>query len=599
MQFNLNMIEPILSLAISIQSNPGIYALLLGSGLSRSAGIPTGWDIVLDLVRKLARLLGEDCEPSPDQWYRTKYGEEPDYSKLLNEIAKSPAERQQLLRSYFEPSEEEREQGLKAPTAAHRAIAEMVSQGYIKVILTTNFDRLMEKALEEVGVAPTVISSSDHIRGTLPLVHTKCTLIKINGDYLDTRIKNTPAELAAYDELWSGLLDRVFDEYGLVIAGWSALWDTALRAAIERCSSHRFTTFWAARDKVDGLAKELLERRRGVLIEIDGADSFFQKLAEKVSSLDEINRPHPVSAQVAVATLKRYLPEDRHRIRARDLVLDEAKRLRVELASERFPVDVSQPSPEDLTSRMQQYEALTEPLLSLFITGGYWGETQHESIWSDCVGLIADYNRIRSGISGYLNLRDYPALLLTYGGGIAAVAAKKYGNLASLLVRPSSENPSFQREEPLAYLLNADVIISREIAQEIIDPGKRNYTPAHDYLALVLREPMRDILLRDAQFDICFDRFEYLWTLLHIDLRVQLSSSSRWVIGRYLWRDQKHYDFKETIREQLYREMDEAGEGWPGLKAGLFGGSLERLQQARKELDEAWSRLRQSLGIAW
>lgn len=591
------MVEPILSLAIALQSDPGVYALLLGSGLSRSAGIPTGWEIVLDLIRKLARLTGEDCEPRPEEWYRTKFGEAPDYSKLLDGIAKSPAERQQLLRGYFEPNEEEREQGLKEPTPAHRAIADLVSRGYVRVILTTNFDRLLEKALDEVSVNPTVISSADHARGTRPMAHTKCTIIKIHGDYLDTRIKNTPDELAEYDETLNGLLDRVFDEYGLVVAGWSALWDTALRAAIERCPNHRFTTFWAARGKVEDGARGLIERRRAVLVNIEGADSFFQSLSEKVTSLEQISGPHPLSAQVAAATLKRYLSEDRHRIRARDLVVEETKRLHAELSPERFPVDVAKPSQDDLILRMKQYEALTETLLSLFIAGGYWGEPQHEPIWTDCVGLIADHDRVRSGIQGYLNLREYPALLLIYGGGMAAIAANKYGNLAALLVRPGGENPSLQREEPLAFLLNADVIISRDAAQNILAPGKRNYTPTSDYLATVLRDPLRNLLPRDAQFDNCFDRLEYLWTLTHVDLRSQFKTSSRWVIGRFLWSDEKHYDFKETVLEQLYREMDEAGENWPGLKAGLFGGSLERLQQARKEFDESRSRLRQDLGV--
>ena len=34
-----NMIEPIHSLAFSIQSNPGVYAVLIGSGVSRAAGV--------------------------------------------------------------------------------------------------------------------------------------------------------------------------------------------------------------------------------------------------------------------------------------------------------------------------------------------------------------------------------------------------------------------------------------------------------------------------------------------------------------------------------------------------------------------------------
>lgn len=47
-------IEPELKLAIALHSSPGVYALLLGSGLSSAAGVPTGWQVTLDLIRKLA-----------------------------------------------------------------------------------------------------------------------------------------------------------------------------------------------------------------------------------------------------------------------------------------------------------------------------------------------------------------------------------------------------------------------------------------------------------------------------------------------------------------------------------------------------------------
>jgi len=154
-------VEPIISLAFAMQSNKGVYALLLGSGVSRSAGIPTGWEMVLDLIRKMAKLAGADCEPDPPAWYAQEFGEEADYGKLLNEVAKLRSERQGLLRAYFEPTAEDREDGLKLPRDAHRAIAELVQGGYVRVIITTNFDRLIEPALEEIGIIPTVISTAD------------------------------------------------------------------------------------------------------------------------------------------------------------------------------------------------------------------------------------------------------------------------------------------------------------------------------------------------------------------------------------------------------------------------------------------------------
>ena len=222
------MIDPTQSLAFSMQANPGVYALLLGSGISRAAGIPTGWEITLDLIRRLASMKNESCEPTPELWYQHKYGIEPDYSDLLDQLAKTPAERQQLLRSYLDPNEQELEEGLKQPTLAHRAIAELAARGYIRVVVTTNFDRLLESAMQETGITPTLLSSADQIKGALPLIHTRCCIFKVHGDYLDTRIRNTQPELSQYPEEFDTYLDRIFDEFGLVVCGWSATWDTAL-----------------------------------------------------------------------------------------------------------------------------------------------------------------------------------------------------------------------------------------------------------------------------------------------------------------------------------------------------------------------------------
>src|SRR5690349_16693084 len=105
------MIDPILSLALSMHHNKSVHALLLGSGISRSAGIPTGWEVNVDLIRQLAHIKGETCDPDPATWFTITFNEEPNYSTLLDAIAKSPTERNQILKKYFESSEEERSQG--------------------------------------------------------------------------------------------------------------------------------------------------------------------------------------------------------------------------------------------------------------------------------------------------------------------------------------------------------------------------------------------------------------------------------------------------------------------------------------------------------
>ena len=61
------MIDPMVSLAFALHSNRGAYAALVGSGVSVGAGFPTGWQVVLDLISKVARVLGKDPEKSETQ----------------------------------------------------------------------------------------------------------------------------------------------------------------------------------------------------------------------------------------------------------------------------------------------------------------------------------------------------------------------------------------------------------------------------------------------------------------------------------------------------------------------------------------------------
>jgi len=112
------MIDPLTSLAFAIYSNPGVYALLLGSGVSRSAKIPTGWEVTLDLIKQVAAIEQAESAPDPAAWWEETHGVAPDYSAILGAIAKSPAERQQILKRYFEPDEEEWAEGSKMPMPA-------------------------------------------------------------------------------------------------------------------------------------------------------------------------------------------------------------------------------------------------------------------------------------------------------------------------------------------------------------------------------------------------------------------------------------------------------------------------------------------------
>src|SRR5215212_1143383 len=101
------MIDPLTSLAFSLYENRGIYALLIGSGVSRAAQIPTGWEITLDLVRRVAALQGVMDQPDWSAWHRDAYGKDPSYSELLDQLSTTPDERRSILHNYIEPTAED------------------------------------------------------------------------------------------------------------------------------------------------------------------------------------------------------------------------------------------------------------------------------------------------------------------------------------------------------------------------------------------------------------------------------------------------------------------------------------------------------------
>jgi hypothetical protein len=575
------MLDSLTSLAFSVYSGKGVHALLLGSGISMSSGIPTGWDIVLDLIRRVAMVEDKVCGNDAAAWYLDNYKKQPDYSELLQMTALAPAERRQLLSGYFEPNDQEREEGKKVPTGAHRAIASLVANGYVRVIVTTNFDRLMERALEEAGVIPTVIASTDSVLGARPLAHSKCTLIKVHGDYLDTRLKNTPEEIGKYDEPMNRLLDQVFDEYGLIVCGWSADWDVALRAAIERCSNRRYTMYWSAYREVTGVAQQLCQMRDAQMIKGMDADTFFMKLSEKVAALKELDAQHPLSARMAVASLKRYLPDDKDRIRIHDLVMGESETVANALFTQLG-------SPGERLS-LAQYESHLETLLALLAAGGYWGRAAHKKLWLRCFQqLVTPRSGPFPGLASPMDF--YPAYISLYAHGIAAVAGDRTSNLANILANAKTKTINGDDVSLIYKIVMTLRGPELDSAIQQSNPSYQTHSlPTSRYLFERLREPLREWLPEGSRYEEYFCRFEYLVGLVVSELRQKKGGSFGASMGLYMTRAElpKYYD----------NEITKYKERWPFLRAGLFDGSLDRLKETKAGFDLSASRQAYQAGL--
>lgn len=575
---------PELSMAFAIQSSPGVYALLLGSGVSRAARIPTGWEVVLDLVRKLAAAQGADCEPDPAAWFQGQYGEEPGYSRLLDALAKTPAERAQILRAYFEPSEEERRDGAKSPTKAHRAIARLVSSGHIRVILTTNFDRLMERALEEVGVAPTIISTPDQVEGAVPLAHMKCCVIKLHGDYLDTRILNTPEELASYAPQVDRLLDQVFDEYGLVACGWSADWDEALRRAMERAPSRRFSTFLAARGPLGERAAALVARRGGQHVPISDADSFFENVEQRVRAIEEFSQPHPLSVKAAVAACKRYLASPTtSRIQLADLIGDESRRVCKELQQERLFNTSEAVNTGTVTARVRLYEGICRTLCAIAFHVGRWGDRGAvQQVASAQRRLYGTRNS--QGVTLWLAYQGYPVTLLTYAALLGASTQGRCDAIAPLL---TNELEREHRQPIPAVSVAPPFCLLRDDPQRwgrLLDGYDRRHAPLNDWLAEHLWSDFGDEFDSRVDYDTRFDWVEVVLAIANHKLHPPVINAQFHPPGRFGYRTQS----RERVLQQLKTSLATEGERSSYVSSGLFGNTAAEAEQAVATF-EAWA----------
>lgn len=584
------MIDRLLSLAMSMHSGKGIYALLLGSGVSKSAGIPTGWEIVLDLIGRLAALKGESAEPDPEAWYASLTGVAPDYSDILDEVTKSSAERAQLLRSYFEPTEEERQNGQKLPTAAHRAIASLVAKGYVRVIVTTNFDRLLEQALADVGVQASVISTPDAVKGAMPITHSLCTVIKVHGDYLDSRLKNTRDELSVYDDALNHLLDRVFDEFGLIVSGWSVEWDVALRSAFERISAHRFGTYWTTLGRPGPSAEKLIALRRASTVVISDADSFFRELADRIQAIEQFSLTDPVSSRVTVSRLKRYLPDSSQQINLHDLLISETERVFKAVRGDRYSTNVNV-TYEDLRHRLAAYESDLSVLLPLMICGGYWAQPGQVTYFLQCVKRLADQATSGAGRAAAIELRAYPALVLLYGAGIACLARGNYsflGDAFNLKLRDWNGD-----EVPIVKALNGMRVMKLGDQRNL--PGYENHTtPLSEHLFTVLREPLREYAPDDLAYDEAFDWFEYILALVYCDQTTgpqelaDLRAKGQWSIwapwGRFVWKG-LHADVATVRQKADLRKGQPVPPHIGALLGHGFFGSEERYVDLKRGFD--------------
>ena len=538
---------------------PGVFALLLGSGVSRGAGVLTGWEVVSHLIPQIAAMRKEGCGSDPAQWYRGCFGDEPSYSEILKKLGPTPADRKSILKRYFEATEEEREQGLKQPSEAHLAIAELVAHGYVKVIITTNFDRLIENALSQAGVEPVVLSTDEDFANAEPLAHMRCCVIKLHGDYLDPDTLNTEEELKNYDDEKRLFLERAIADYGLVVCGWSADWDEALRVAMASNVSQHYSTYWHVFREASKFSEDCISSRSARKIEWGTADELFSRLRDHVLALEEYAQQPHENVGLATATFKRLLAEDRYRIRLHDYTKDLVQEVS-EAATQITPPSLINEAPnlQSVEPRREQLESVSAKLVNCAFIAGQWLEPEHVDMWHLAFRRIAYRETGQYNVSEWHRLRVYPAMLTLHAFCMGAILGNRYESLSEILHLTVKEIP---------YYDNRVAAIP-----EYVHSGLNRH-----YEHLQLHEHVYDFEFKsilDANYVV--DQFETLHAeseILQILAQSPLSTKPQaWrPVGRFVRRQSLRSDVVDRIRSSIETLRSES----PYVKSGLFGDSSE------------------------
>lgn len=361
-------IDPMGALASSLHASRRLYAFLIGSGMSRAAGQPSAWAILDELIMAYAATQNVELREShlrPTEWWEQTTREPADYSRVLAHLEPAPAGRQHRLATYFTDA---------TPSVAHQHLATLCSAGMVQVILTTNFDRLIEDSLTDHQVPYQVITHSNS-KGMLPLVRGLVTVIKINGDYLSLSMKNTKLELDTYPRAFARLLQDILRDFGLIVVGWSGQWDTALRTLLKTSAARNYPLYWISyHGDLSREARELLDSRGAAYpIAAKGANDFFTDLSSRLDALDRMERRRTSKARA----LRHggQFPPDRFNPPIEEL---RENRLWIRTASSLGPAEADEtgyidPEERDLIREALNKAQITGHLRSLSIVGSVFG----------------------------------------------------------------------------------------------------------------------------------------------------------------------------------------------------------------------------------
>lgn len=269
----------------------------LGAGASAAAGMPTASQMIWEFKRLIycteqsvsIRTCADLSDPLLQARLQQYFDGEGGYPRrdASDEYAQ-----------YFErahPREDDRRRYLEdrvraaAPSYGHYALAALLAAGRVRIVWTTNMDRVLEDAHVQFAGTTTALTVASLDSGKIALRVLReerwPMLGKVHGDYQSSRLKNVAAELREQDAHIREALVESCRRFGLVVVGYSGRDDSvmdALDAAVADGKGYPQGLFWIHRSdaqpspRVDNLIG--VARATGIEAEFIQAETFDEVL---------------------------------------------------------------------------------------------------------------------------------------------------------------------------------------------------------------------------------------------------------------------------------------------------------------------------------
>ncbi|WP_235579593.1 MULTISPECIES: toll/interleukin-1 receptor domain-containing protein [unclassified Rhodococcus (in: high G+C Gram-positive bacteria)] len=326
---------------------------------------------------------------------------------------------------------------------------------------------------------------------------------------------------------------------------------------------------------------------------------------------------------------KSLILEPRKRIELNDLVQAETQRILTELKSPgRFPTSFPAGT-EDVdyavAATAEDYWKLVEPLCwSIQIAARYSESAEQLTPWIRAMTALHSYgNEQVSGSSALIKLRLVPLLACVVTAAVAAVGDERWTNVRALLVdcsvkirygdartEPISESVDFYAPftdagqlapSALAYAADGDTYTVQTALDAMRrdrqnSPLPRRLQPVADWMFEIMKPLFVEQFPGNDAYEEAFEQAETMLGLITQDsitnfkaLHPELTwlGGTRW-FGRATWRN-RHSDSPPVA--EFAERLTTDGHLYAPLRAGLFGGQIERAREAANAYAEDFQKV--------